>query len=69
VGEEEGVCKKLSQPHDGRVDHSTFFYRALNKMSKSMIETTTGGTFMGKEIDIATEILNDMQDVFTLMHN
>jgi hypothetical protein len=24
---------------------------------------------MGKEIDIATEILNDMQDVFTLMHD
>jgi hypothetical protein len=38
-------------------------------MSNSMLETIAGGTFMGKEIDIATEILNDMQDVFTLMHD
>ena len=31
-------------------------------MSKSMLYTVAGGTFMGKEIDVATKILNDMQD-------
>jgi hypothetical protein len=27
------------------------FYDALNPISKSMLDTATGGTFMGKEIE------------------
>jgi hypothetical protein len=38
------------------------FYHALNHMSKSMLDTAAGGTFMGKEIEITTKLLNHMQD-------
>ncbi|MBI0385001.1 hypothetical protein JBE27_54265, partial [Streptomyces albiflaviniger] len=38
------------------------FYHALNPMSKSMPDTVAGGTFMGKKIEIAKKLLNDMQD-------
>jgi hypothetical protein len=31
-------------------------------MSKSMLDTAVGGTFMGKDIEIAKKLLNDMQD-------
>ena len=31
-------------------------------MSKSMLDTTAGGFFMGKEIEVAWKLLNDMQD-------
>jgi hypothetical protein len=37
------------------------FYNALNSMSKSMLDTAAGGTFMGKEIDVGTKLLNGMQ--------
>jgi hypothetical protein len=38
------------------------FYNALNPMSKSMLDSATAGTFMGKDIDVAIKLLNDMQD-------
>ena len=38
------------------------FYNALNPMSKSMLDTTAGGTFMGKEIEVAKKLLDDMQN-------
>jgi hypothetical protein len=31
-------------------------------MSKSMMDIVVGGTFLGKEIGVATKLLNDMQD-------
>ena len=31
-------------------------------MSKSMLDTAAGGTFMGKDIALAIKLLNDMQD-------
>ena len=44
------------------------FYNALNPMSKSMLDTAAGGTFMGKEIALATKLLNDMQDNHSQWH-
>ena len=38
------------------------FYNALNPISKSTLDTTAGGTFMRKEIEVAWNLLNDMQD-------
>ena len=38
------------------------FYNALNPMSKSMLDTAAGGTFMGKQVDVATKLLDDMQN-------
>jgi hypothetical protein len=37
-------------------------YNALNSISKSMLDTAAGGTFMGKQVDIATRLLDDMQN-------
>ena len=31
-------------------------------MSKSMLDTAAGETFMGREIEVAKKLLNDMQD-------
>jgi hypothetical protein len=36
------------------------FYHALNPMTNYMLGII--GTFMGENIDIATKLLNDMQD-------
>ena len=37
-------------------------------MSKSMLDTAAGGTFMGKDIALATNLLNDMQDNHSQWH-
>ena len=37
------------------------FYNALNLVSKSMLDTTAGGTFMGKKITEAKQLLDNMQ--------
>ena len=37
-------------------------------MSKSMLDTAARETFMGKEIDVATKLLNDMQDNHSQWH-
>ncbi len=33
-----------------------------------MLDTAAGGTFMGKEIDVATNLLNDIQDNHSQWH-
>jgi hypothetical protein len=38
------------------------FCHALDTMSKSMLDIAGGGILMENEIDIATKLLNDMQD-------
>jgi hypothetical protein len=38
------------------------FYNTLNSFSKSMLDTAAGGTFMGKQVEVATKLLDDMQD-------
>jgi hypothetical protein len=45
-----------------------FFYHVLNPMSKPMFDTAARGTFMGKEIEIAKNLLNDMQDNHSQWH-
>jgi hypothetical protein len=37
-------------------------------MSKPMFDTAARGTFMGKEIEIAKNLLNDMQDNHSQWH-
>ena len=44
------------------------FYHALNPMSKLMLDTAAGGTFMGKEIDVAKKLIDDMQDNHAQWH-
>jgi hypothetical protein len=44
------------------------FYHTLNTISKSMLATAAGGTFMGKEIEIAKKLRNDMQDNHSQWH-
>ena len=44
------------------------FYNALNPMSKSMLDTAAGGTFMGNEIEVAKKLHNDMQDNHAQWH-
>ena len=44
------------------------FYNALNPMYKSMLDTAAGGTFMGKEIEVAKKLLDDMQDNHAQWH-
>ena len=44
------------------------FYNALNTMSKSMLDTAAGGTFMGKEIEVAKKLLDDMQNNHAQWH-
>jgi hypothetical protein len=58
----KGGLKKLSQPWNGQMANNAFIYHRLNLMSKSMPDTAFGGTLMGKEIEIAKKLLNDMQD-------
>ena len=44
------------------------FYNSLNPMSKSMLDIAAGGTFMGKEIEVAKKLLDDMQDNHAQWH-
>jgi hypothetical protein len=44
------------------------FYKALNPMSKSMLDTAAGGTFMSKEIEEGTKHLDDMQNSHSQRH-
>jgi len=44
------------------------FYNALNSMSKSMLNTAAGGAFMGKQVDVATKLLEDMQNNHAQWH-
>ena len=44
------------------------FYNALNPMSKSMLDTAAGGTFMGKQVAVATKLLDDMQSNHVQWH-
>ena len=37
------------------------FYNALNPMSKSMLDTAAGGTFMSKPVELARRLLDDIQ--------
>jgi hypothetical protein len=37
------------------------YYNALNPVSKSMLDTKVGGTFMGKIFEEGTKLLDDMQ--------
>jgi hypothetical protein len=38
------------------------FYNALTPMSKTMLDTTAGGTIMGGTIAKAKKLLDDMQE-------
>ena len=44
------------------------FYNALNPVSKSMLDTAAGGTFMGKQITEAKKLLDNMQDNHAQWH-
>ena len=44
------------------------FYNGLNHMSKTMLDTTTGGTIMGKPIDDVKKLLDDMQENHAQCH-
>src|SRR3954469_11941727 len=44
------------------------FYNALNPICKSMLDTTAGGTFMGKQITEAKQLLDNMQDNHAQWH-
>ena len=44
------------------------FYNALNPVSKSMLDTVAGGTFMGKQITEAKKLLDNMQDNHAQWH-
>ena len=44
------------------------FYNALNPVSKSMLDTAAGGTFMGKQITEAKQLLDNMQDNHAQWH-
>jgi hypothetical protein len=44
------------------------FYNSLHPLSKSMLDTASGGTFMGKQVEVVTEILDDMQDNHAQWH-
>ena len=44
------------------------FYNALNPVSKSMLDTAVGGTFMGKHITEAKQLLDNMQDNHAQWH-
>jgi hypothetical protein len=44
------------------------FFNALNLISKYMLDTAVGGTFMGKQVDVATKLLDDMQDNHARWH-
>src|SRR3954466_716935 len=62
-------CTRNSPSHgmeDWLILH--LFYNALNPMSKSMFDTATGGTFMGKQITEAKQLLDNMQDNHAQWH-
>jgi hypothetical protein len=44
------------------------FYNALNLISKSMLDTAAGGTFMGRPVTVATKLLDDMQNNHAQWH-
>src|SRR4051812_45015865 len=44
------------------------FYNALNTVSKSMLDTAARGTFMGKKITEAKQLLDNMQDNHAQWH-
>ena len=44
------------------------FYNALNHVSMSMLDTAAGGTFMGKQITEANQLLDNMQDNHAQWH-
>ena len=44
------------------------FYNALKPVSKSMLDTAAGGTFMGKQITEAKQLLDNMQDNHAQWH-
>ena len=44
------------------------FYNALNPVSKSMLDTAAGGTFMGKQITEAKQLLDNMKDNHAQWH-
>lgn len=44
------------------------FYNALNPMSKSMLDTAEGGTFMSKPVELARRLLDDMQSNHAQWH-
>src|SRR4051812_3193972 len=44
------------------------FYNALNLVSKSMLDTIAVGTFMGKQITEAKQLLDNMQDNHAQWH-
>ena len=44
------------------------FYNALNPMSKSMLDTAAGGTFMSKPVELARRLLDDMQSNHAQWH-
>ena len=44
------------------------FYNALNPMSKSMLDTVAGGTFMSKPVELARRLLDDMQSNHAQWH-
>ena len=44
------------------------FYDALNPMSKTMFDTAAGGTIMGRPVQVATKLLDDMQNNHAQWH-
>jgi hypothetical protein len=68
MGEDEGVRKELSQSWDGKWLILHLFYNALNPVSKSMLDTAAGGTFMGKGVEEGTKLLDDMQNNHSQLH-
>ena len=44
------------------------FYNALNPMLKTVLDTAAGGTIMGKPIDEAKKLLDDMQENHAQWH-
>jgi hypothetical protein len=44
------------------------FYNALNPVSKSVLDTAAGGTFMGKGVEEGTKLLDDMQNNHSQWH-
>jgi hypothetical protein len=44
------------------------FYNTLNPMSKSMLDTIAGGTFMSKQVDVARRLLDDIQSNHAQCH-
>src|SRR3954462_879211 len=60
----------INCPSHGMEDWLTLhlFYNALNPVSKSMLDTAAGGTFMGKQITEAKQLLDNMQDNHAQWH-